>query len=220
MAWGCSGLTLRPTATPITADHATRLNKGSFHQRAIDVCLATVAPRTPRAHRNPCSRSEPPPVISTSQKGTLSRAVKDGKLSARRLDNGSLAIDPSELQRYSDARANRSSNALEERSTTPDGDTIELRARLELAEQRLADLRELVHDLKIERDDWKTVAKRLALTSSQPQQQPAATPPVVVAVTPPAEPQPVRASKGMAAVHSPPTERRGWWRSRWLRTTG
>ena len=81
-------------------------------------------------------------------KGTLSRAVKDGKLSAQRLDNGSLAIDPSELQRYSDAHANRSSNALEERSTTPDGDTIELRARLDLAEQRLADLRELVHDLK------------------------------------------------------------------------
>ena len=145
-------------------------------------------------------------------KGTLSRAVKDGKLSAQRLDNGSLAIDPSELQRYSDAHANRSSNALEERSTTPDGDTIELRARLELAEQRLADLRELVHDLKIERDDWKTVAKRLALTNSQPQPQPAATPLAR------AEPQPVQASKGMAAVHSPPTERRGWWR--WLRSTG
>ena len=116
-------------------------------------------------------------------KGTLSRAVKDGKLSAQRLDNGSLAIDPSELQRYSDAHANRPSNALEERSATPDGNTIELRARLELAEQRLADLRELVHDLKVERDDWKTVAKRFALTSSQPQPQPAATPPAVVAVT-------------------------------------
>jgi hypothetical protein len=109
-------------------------------------------------------------------KGTLSRAVRDGKLSAQRLDNGSLAIDPSELQRYSDAHINRSSNTPEERSTTPDHNTIELQARLELAEQRLADLRELVHELKVERDDWKTVAQRLALPNSQPQPQPAEQP--------------------------------------------
>ena len=36
---------------------------------------------------------------------------------------------------------------------------------MELAEQRLADLRELVHELKSERADWNTVAKRLALNS-------------------------------------------------------
>lgn len=150
-------------------------------------------------------------------KGTLSRAVRDGKLSAQRLDNGSLAIDPSELQRYCDAHANRSSNALEERSTTPDGNTIELQARLELAEQRLADLRELVHELKTERDDWKTVAKRLALNNPQPQQQPPATPPPVVALAPSAEPA-ARASTGMAPVHSPPVERRPWWP--WRRSTG
>jgi hypothetical protein len=33
----CSGLNLPPIATPIVADHATRLNRGSFHQRAVDV---------------------------------------------------------------------------------------------------------------------------------------------------------------------------------------
>jgi hypothetical protein len=91
----------------------------------------------------------------------------------------------------------------------------ELRARLELAEQRLADLRELVHDLKVDRDDWKTVAKRLALTSSQPQQQPPATPPPAAVIVPAAAPEPVRASAGMAAVHSTGPERRGWW-PRWL----
>ena len=104
---------------------------------------------------------------------------------------------------------------MAERSTTPDGDTIELRARLELAEQRLADLRELVHDLKVDRDDWKTVAKRLALTSSQPQQQPPATRPPAAVIVPAAAPEPVRASAGMAAVHSTVPERRGWW-PRWL----
>ena len=150
-------------------------------------------------------------------KGTLSRAVRDGKLSAQRLDNGSLAIDPSELQRYCDAHANRSSNALEERSTTPDGNTIELQARLELAEQRLADLRELVHELKTERDDWKTVAKRLALNSPQPQQQPPATPPPVVALAPSAE----QCLHGQAPAwhrYIPRRSSGGWWP--WRRSTG
>jgi hypothetical protein len=107
---------------------------------------------------------------------------------------------------------------MEERSPTPDRDAIELRARLELAEQRLADLRELVHDLKVDRDDWKTVAKRLALNSPQPQPQPSATPPAPIVTTTP-EPGPVR-STGMAAVHSAPPAERGGWLRRWLRSTG
>jgi hypothetical protein len=108
---------------------------------------------------------------------------------------------------------------MAERSPTPDDNTVELRARLELAEQRLADLRELVHDLKVDRDDRKTVAKRLALTSSQPQSQPSATPPAPPAPIVTMAPEPIRASAGMAPVHSaPPTKPRGWWP--WPRSTG
>jgi len=41
-------------------------------------------------------------------KPTLSRAIKSGKLSARRLDDGSYSVDASELERWKDANGHRS----------------------------------------------------------------------------------------------------------------
>ena len=40
-------------------------------------------------------------------KPTLSRAIKSGKLSARRLDDGSYSVDASELERWKDANGHR-----------------------------------------------------------------------------------------------------------------
>jgi excisionase family DNA binding protein len=40
-------------------------------------------------------------------KSTLSRAVKDGRISAEKREDGSYAIDASELQRYADAAVHR-----------------------------------------------------------------------------------------------------------------
>lgn len=40
-------------------------------------------------------------------KPTLSRAIKNGKLSARRLDDGSYSIDAAELERWRDANGHR-----------------------------------------------------------------------------------------------------------------
>ncbi len=44
------------------------------------------------------------------------------------------------------------------------------RARADLAEQRLADLREMLADMREQRDKWETVAQRLSLslTNQQP----------------------------------------------------
>jgi excisionase family DNA binding protein len=50
-------------------------------------------------------------------KPTLSRAIKSGKLSAKRLDDGSYSIDPAELERWKDANGHR--NGSLKRIATP-----------------------------------------------------------------------------------------------------
>lgn len=50
-------------------------------------------------------------------KPTLSRAIKNGKLSAHRLDDGSYQIDPAELERWKDGNGHR--NGSKKRTVTP-----------------------------------------------------------------------------------------------------
>ena len=50
-------------------------------------------------------------------KPTLSRAIKNGKLSAKRLDDGSYSIDAAELERWKDANGHR--NGAVKRIATP-----------------------------------------------------------------------------------------------------
>ena len=94
-------------------------------------------------------------------KGTISKAIATGKLSATRREDGSWAIDGSELARYLEVNGHRF------RSETIPGEQVateaELRARADLAEQRLADLRSMYEDMKAQRDKWETVAQRLSL---------------------------------------------------------
>src|SRR3954451_7339103 len=93
-------------------------------------------------------------------KATLSRAIRDGKLSAERsLETNSFKIDPAELHRYSEAMAvvrNTAETEREERTATPSGNSkkadeteietrlrdvrerAELEARAKLAEARLS----------------------------------------------------------------------------------
>jgi excisionase family DNA binding protein len=56
-------------------------------------------------------------------KPTLSRAIKCGKLSGHRLDDGSYQIDPAELERWKDSNGHR--NSSKKRIATAD-DTIVL----------------------------------------------------------------------------------------------
>jgi phage terminase Nu1 subunit (DNA packaging protein) len=99
-------------------------------------------------------------------KGTLSKAIKTGKLSATRREDKTWSIDTAELARYFEANQHRfpAGNA----ESDPLETIPELRARAELAEQRLADLRTMLEDMKGERDDWKTVATRLSLPAPAP----------------------------------------------------
>jgi len=124
-------------------------------------------------------------------KGTISKAIASGKLSATRREDGSWAIDGAELARYLDVNGHRF------RTETGSGkqpETIaELRARADLAEQRLG------------ADKWETVATRLSLSGPKPDEQPTATP----ASQP--EPKPTEPDPELSRL------RRAW---RWMRATG
>jgi excisionase family DNA binding protein len=107
-------------------------------------------------------------------KGTISKAITTGKLSATRREDASWSIDASELARYIEANGHRF--RAETRAATGAADQAETliaeRARADLAEARLADLREALADMKRQRDSWETQAQRLALTNQQPAEQP------------------------------------------------
>ena len=80
-------------------------------------------------------------------KPTLSRAIKNGKLSASRLDDGSYSIDAAELERWKDANGHR--NGAVKRIATPSktpetpSETSALQAEVEkLRAQAQSDQRE------------------------------------------------------------------------------
>jgi excisionase family DNA binding protein len=105
-------------------------------------------------------------------KGTISKAIATGKLSATRREDNSWAIENAELARYVEAHGHRF------RPETVAGETVaELRARAELAEQRLADLRHMLADMERQRDKWETVATRLSLPAPKPDEKPDEKPP-------------------------------------------
>jgi hypothetical protein len=110
-------------------------------------------------------------------KGTISKAIASGKLSATRREDGSWAIDGAELARYLEVNGHhfRTETASGEQTATD----AELRARAELAEQRLGDLKAALEDMRRQRDDmaqqrdmWETVAQRLALPAPKPAEKP------------------------------------------------
>jgi excisionase family DNA binding protein len=103
-------------------------------------------------------------------KGTISKAIATGKLSATRREDHSWAIDNAELVRYEQANGHRFRSATVE---TDQAETVPgLRARAELAEQRLADLRAMYEDMKAQAGKWETVALRLSLPGPQPAETP------------------------------------------------
>jgi excisionase family DNA binding protein len=136
-------------------------------------------------------------------KPTLSRAIKNGKISATRLDDGSYKIDAAELERWKDSNGHRNSftkriitpsEALVPPVETPDSRVLQIevatfREQLRSAETARRFLEERVSDLqeRVERAEAKE-DKLLAL----------------IAHLRPRKPEP-------ASVPPPPAPRRGLW---------
>ena len=86
-------------------------------------------------------------------KPTISRAIKNGTISAKKNKNGSYTIDPAELHRiFPPLPRNSNENVTSLPSLTPNDDNM-LQRENEI-------LREQLDDLKSERDEWREQAKR------------------------------------------------------------
>lgn len=99
-------------------------------------------------------------------KASIWRAVKSGRLSASRGDDGTYRIDPSELARAFPPEPARTA-MVKQRETAANGEVTaviaakddlitELRARITAADARASDLAE-------ERNHWRALAERIAL---------------------------------------------------------
>ena len=99
---------------------------------------------------------------------TITRAIKRGRLSASKDDNGSWRIDPAELHRvYPDARAQDGTTLAGKSNATPMQDS-DLRHEVGILEERLKAaeaLRSMAEELRAaaeqDRDAWRDQAERL-----------------------------------------------------------
>ena len=132
---------------------------------------------------------------------TLARAIKAGRLSASRKEDGGYETNPSELARVyrvylpgEEVDETVAATDLATHRATIDAEVATLRATLALMREHLDEARKDRDDARWERDEWRDQAKRLALPP----------PPPVIPMTPPTPP-------GVSRL------RRTW---RWLRSTG
>jgi len=93
--------------------------------------------------------------LAKVSKPTILRAIKSGKLSAHRQENGTYLIDPSEVIRVFADSVSQSAPPLE-----PDVPGGMIGAR-----ELIAALERQIEDLKLERDRWHAQAERLALVA-------------------------------------------------------
>jgi DNA-directed RNA polymerase specialized sigma54-like protein len=108
-------------------------------------------------------------------KAAISRAIKNGTLSAERLDSGSFKIEPAELHRVYPPVAQKQADATGDATPSNgsvNGEIRELRAKLEAATQRLSDKDSTIDDLREDRDHWRTQAERLLIADQRTTEQP------------------------------------------------
>lgn len=104
-------------------------------------------------------------------KATISKAIKSGRISASKDETGAFRIDPSELHRVYPPKTKSEQDETPKETlinTTETGDFKALQARLEAAQERLADKEAVIADLREDRDKWRQQATAL-LEDKRPQ---------------------------------------------------
>lgn len=99
-------------------------------------------------------------------KATISKAIKSGRISAQKDENGVFHIDPSELHRVYPLNVSIETLSKPEEPGEHIATIRELTARLEAANERLQDKEVVISDLKEDRDRWRQQAT--ALLSAPP----------------------------------------------------
>lgn len=101
-------------------------------------------------------------------KSTIFRAIKSGRLSASRDDDGNFSIDPAELFRVYPQGAKE---VAPERPTQPEmgqDATTDLRIRNATLQAELDAARQMLDEARADRDRWAAQAERLALAPPAP----------------------------------------------------
>lgn len=113
-------------------------------------------------------------------KSTIFRAIKAGRMSAPRDDDGNFAIDPAELFRVYPPKETTAEISAEARDvpaqpetrsegqSASDPDTVELRVRNAALEAEIRGLREMADELRRTRDQWQAQAERATLALAAP----------------------------------------------------
>lgn len=97
-------------------------------------------------------------------KATISKAIKNGRISASKDETGTFKIDPSELHRVYPPTVSSEQKETPTRTSANadiDGTIRELQTRLEAAQERLSDKDTVISDLREDRDRWRQQATAL-----------------------------------------------------------
>ena len=107
-------------------------------------------------------------IACGKSKSTLSKAIKSGKISAFKNDHGAFEIEPSELFRlYPPTPPPIEQNTIEtveyEQNATPKNTSnIEvLQAKLDMANERIEELKQDKDKLEIDKEQWRQQATNL-----------------------------------------------------------
>jgi hypothetical protein len=105
-------------------------------------------------------------------KSTVLRAIKSGKISGTKDENGEWHVEPAELHRVYPPVADAPERAdAMQRDATGDSATLAMaHQRAALAEERLSDLKAMLADMQRDRDAWRDQAQRLALPAPASEQ--------------------------------------------------
>lgn len=90
---------------------------------------------------------------------TIMRAIENHEIKAIRDNRNHWKIDPQDLDRWADAQSTPSGHAYPTLPTLP---TLDLEAKLAVAEAQRDAAKEQVSDLQKDRDKWREMAEKLA----------------------------------------------------------
>jgi len=95
-------------------------------------------------------------------KTTLLRSIKSGRITGTKDALGQWQIDPAELHRVYPP------NIAQRHAAPQAAAVLEAQHRAELAEQRLADIKTALEEMRQQRDAWQQQAERLSLPAPPP----------------------------------------------------
>lgn len=104
-------------------------------------------------------------------KSTVTRAIKTGRVSANRRDDGGYEIDGAELARVyglTPETLEASQKGVPMVQVTTPAETTETASRLAALDAEVAGLKALLAEVRDSRDQWRQQAERLALAAPTP----------------------------------------------------